>query len=208
MKVAVAVNVHKEPLALISACLKGALHLGTPKAFIDGVNRPDVMALCDLLGVNCDRRPISCGNNQLWYRWWGDLLDYFIASGADLCFKIDPDTRVIRSPASFPEADYFGTIEAMPWGRFVQGGCTGLSRRAVLMMAEYLDKGKDGEAPWFTHAFGDPAVYIDDQKIGVLMAWLGIDPSPWGECLSRWRDPVTAREAASFAIVHPFQIFA
>jgi hypothetical protein len=203
--IAVAVNVYNEPKAQIEACLGRIFaHLSEASVavFCNGVLRDDIYALIDryqytLIGGE------NLATNSTWNLWWRRMLKVLYDTGAATCFKFDPDTMVDMTPRNIPIADYFGTVwSSKRYGTpFIQGGVTGLSRRAVevLLSSGVLDTPNSASVPLSQH---DWDCFADDQHLAMALSTFEIFPSQWDECKSAWRTPVL-NEPAKYAIVHP-----
>lgn len=212
-RIAVAVNVYREPFKQIQVCLtKIARHLpDAPVTVLLNERRTDIFDLCRRLGF----RVISgenLGTNATWHLFWTRMLHCFVESGADVCFKLDPDTMVDGPLTSVPTDSYFGSVfnerpntswppftaAACP---FVQGGITGLSIQAVrsLLAERVLEPGKD--RPWM-EPIPMPSPFVDDKRIAHALKSIGIEAAPWPDCLSRWLEPVL-NQPVKYAIVHP-----
>lgn len=206
---AVAINIYKEPLEQIDACLARVHeHLpGTPVGiFFNGVMRDDVYALAK--SYNCS--PMLGENfatNARWNLWWMRMLIFLYETRAEICFKFDPDTMVDKTPTEYPNTDYFGTVWMSRRYRipFIQGGVTGLSRRAIglLLSSGLLEYPSSEAVPVLQYDWDS---FADDQHLAMALLKLRILPSPWKECRSRWKVPVL-NESGEYAIVHPRYYF-
>jgi hypothetical protein len=206
MNIAIAINVYQEVLIQLQHCI-GRIRSNMPDAtvmiFLDGIDRPDVRPLAGSLGCGVTNGA-HLGYNDEAPLWWLRMLTWFHESTADICFKLDPDTMVDRAPKEYPAADYFGTIDGVnscgiP---YIQGGVTGISRATVklLIESELLLDPKYKDTRHFENTSNPP--FVDDKMIGSVLHRLGIRPSGWSECLSRWRDPIE-NDDQKYAIVHP-----
>lgn len=203
--IAVAVNVYKEPIAQVEACL-GRIYSHLPEAavrvFCNGVAREDVREL-----TKCFHYDLVIGKNlaanSTWHRWWKRMLDFYSQAGAEVCFKFDPDTMVDMAPRAIPSADYFGSVWMSKRYRipFVQGGVTGLSRRALELLIDsgLLDSPDSAAVPLSQYRWDS---FADDQHLSMALSFLHIYPAPWEECMSSWKTPVL-NNPVKYAIVHP-----
>jgi hypothetical protein len=200
--IAVAVNVYRESGRQVEECLSRiARNLPTAAVtiFLNGGDRPDLTWIAAQHGFRVFKGK-NLGTNETWHFWWLRMLCFFHETKSEVCFKFDPDTMVDAAPKAIPASDYFGSIwlsrrYRMP---FIQGGITGLSKRAVCRL---LDSGLlvRERAPAVAEPWQGLA---DDQHLAVFLARLGIGPAPWPECLSQWKMPVT-NDRDEYAIVHP-----
>jgi len=201
---AVAVNVYQEPRRQIEECLSRiARNLSTAAVtvFLNGRQRREVECVAEPHGFRVIEGE-NLGTNVTWSLWWLRVLRFFREANADVCFKFDPDTMVDASPKAIPSADYFGTVWLSRRYRipFIQGGVTGLSRRAVCNL---LDSSLLAlEVPGASVVTEECQSLADDQYMAMALAKLGIRPTAWTECCSQWRTPV-ANGSNKFAIVHP-----
>lgn len=214
MTVAVAINVYKETPAQLTECFcrVRANLTSKVKVFLDGLDRPEVTTLAKLFGFDSVVAP-HCGSNDKWHLWWLRMVEFFVQSGADVCFKIDPDTMVDRPPV-LCAADYFGTIESFNGYDYLQGGIMGMSRRAVGLAKTVLEQGTfksveesvcSGGPPTMESGFGGPVSewpLCDDHAMAHVFKQVGILPVAWAECLSVWRTPVSNLDLR-YAMVHP-----
>jgi hypothetical protein len=203
--IAIAINVYNEPIAQVEACLgRISAHLSEASVavFCNGLVREDVSALTkryhyDLVfGENL-------AANSTWHLWWNRMFDFYRQSGAEVCFKFDPDTMVDMVPKAIPSADSFGTVWMSKRYRipFIQGGVTGLSGRVVkLLLSTGLLHSSDSAAVPLSQYQWDS--FADDQHLSMALASLNILPVPWAECMSLWRTPVL-NAPVKYAIVHP-----
>jgi hypothetical protein len=130
------------------------------------------------------------------------MLRFFSESGAEVCFKFDPDTMVDGIPRAIPKAQYFGDVWRSRLGfRFIQGGITGLGGAAIheLLRSRLLEPSLCES--WMKGIPISP-VLMDDQLLAMALQKLGVLPSCWSECRSRWKTPVQ-NDHKEYAIVHP-----
>ena len=213
MTVAVAINVYKEtPVQLTECFSRVRANLSSKvKIFLDGQDRPEVVALAKVFGFEVVVSP-NCGCNDRWHLWWLRMLEFFVQSGADVCFKIDPDTMVDRSPV-LCSADYFGSVESFNGYDYVQGGITGMSQRAASLAKTVLEQGTFKSVEECVCSGGRPTVgyfagpvsswaFTDDHAIAHVLKQVGILPVAWVECLSVWRKPI-GNLKLRYAMVHP-----
>lgn len=211
MTVAVAINVYDETTIQLTECFKRVkANLTEAKVFLDGVDRPEVLDLAASFGFESFVGQ-SCGNNEKWFLWWLRMLEFFQSTGADVCFKIDPDTMVDRPPVLI-DADYFGTIESFNGYSYVQGGITGMSQRAVGLAKEVLEKGTFKSLRDCVFSGGPVSgcyegpvtgwYFADDHAIAHVFKQVGILPTQWNECFASWTES-TENKDLRFAMVHP-----
>ncbi len=204
MITAVAVNVFTESKAQVEQCLKRIRRNLAPdfaKVFLNGVDRPDVLEVCSQFAFQVESGP-NYGSNKYWNLWWIRMLEFFRASGAETCFKFDPDTMVDRTPKTIPSVGYFGDVCTSRKGfRFVQGGVTGLGIATVeaLLVSKILET-RFCEL-WMRGLAISPYL-MDDQLLSIALRMLGILPTCWCECTSRWKMPIL-NNLGECAIVHP-----
>lgn len=206
LSVAVAVNVHLEPGQQVYECLtRISSNLPGSKVLVilNGAQRPEVLELARAHGFMTYSGE-NLGTNHTWHLWWLRMLDFFIASSCDVCLKLDPDTMVDRTPATIPDALYFGDVHynAEYDLSFVQGGITGFSRDAVHRILESQLLVPGPEKGWFTVPLRPGIALADDQLLAAALKHLDILPVFWSECKSRWRLQVV-NVPLIHAIVHP-----
>lgn len=128
--------------------------------------------------------------------------------GAETILKLDPDACIWRQPASFPQADWFGTIS--PSGTFIRGGACGFSRRAatrlvasgLLLRPSRHQYARYSIFKWPHEAEDKRPISCQDRIVGDAMRALGFAPTPWPEVHvlgNAMRSPAPGH----FAITHP-----
>jgi hypothetical protein len=133
-------------------------------------------------------------------RWTERYLKAFLATDADVLIKVDPDTAVNGTVASFPEADVFGQRYM---GQHVQGGAMGYSRAAA---QKIVDSGLLLRAKYtlleytYAHKSGR-SVSCQDRIVGDVVKQLGLSIAPWPAASVLTFPP--KRDTGEFAFVHP-----
>jgi hypothetical protein len=203
--IAVAVNVYNEPIRQVEACFERiCAHLpgASVAVFCNGLRREEIFTLAKYYRYSLTLGE-NLATNSTWNLWWKRMLEFFHQSGAEICFKFDPDTMVDANPKDFPSSDYFGTVWLSKRYRipFIQGGITGLSRRAVdsLSQSGLLDLSNSTAVPFSQYQWDG---FGDDQHLAMALAFLKIFPSEWEECKSMWKTQVL-NKPIRYAIVHP-----
>lgn len=123
-------------------------------------------------------------------------------------FRIDTDTEVRRRFTYMPAWDYFGTHQK--WRNFVQGGCIGLSRNAVMKI---LDRGildrpellnpitwQSGISETAGERVGYGLVSFD-WIVNWAMNVANIRAHNFNEIRSTWKDPIP--QDVNCAVAHP-----
>jgi hypothetical protein len=202
----IAINVYRESIQQISECIiRIATHLpyADVAIFIDGQDRRDVNILAENFGFTVIQGK-SLGSNDTWHLWWLRMLTWTASNEHDIFLKLDPDSMVDRSPHSFPEYSYFGSVTYSTRYKcpFVQGGITGLSRNTIAHVIESQLLVPDARKRWFSKGFGSSEDLADDQMLGFALKHIDVLPMAWMECRSLWRTPV-ANDGMKFAFVHP-----
>lgn len=204
-KIAVAINVHKEPREQVAECTQrivSNLPSATVMLFIDGESRPDILDLAKQFGFSVIEGE-NLGRNATWHRWWQRMLNFFDSTDAEACFKFDPDTMVDATPENISPEHYFGSVTHVnAWKTpFVQGGITGLSRELVQLLLSNRSLEPGRHKRWMMPVPPD-LPFRDDQMIAEAIAALGVRAVNWPECKSQWKTPLL-NDPIQYAIVHP-----
>lgn len=124
-------------------------------------------------------------------QWTQRWMTQALATGADIIFKIDPDTRAMKAVTTFPTADVFGqpsvarTYYPTSPTTIIYGACIGFQKAAAekIVASNLLLNAKYNEKPYVCEErrYGTPRfnVILNDPVMDDVITQLGLTKATW-----------------------------